>query len=197
MTGPFYDPATEPVRIPRGLRELQSTTDLPGLPTDFGMNIPVDVGKRGRHKDRERLEKRYREQEDDDLQDWFDDSRNVKNRGMKEPSRSRGKTMKFGTSLKDGRQFHPASPPPNPDKPRSLLVRLGGGGADQRGYSKNNTQTHAEALSIRGAADRHDNSRYARRHARDQEKSWRDRDTDRRSDRDYHRPRYNGGYNRS
>jgi len=194
MTGPFYDPATEPVHIGRGPRVLQSTKDLPGLSDDLGMNIPVDVGKRARHKDKERLEKRFREQEDDDPGDWFHDSWNAKNREMKEPPRLRGKTMKFGTSLKDGgRQFLPPASPP--DRPRSLLARLGGG-ADQRDYSKDNTQIRRESLSIRGAADRHDNGWRSRGRARHQERQWGDRDTDRRSNRDYHRPRYSGGYNR-
>ncbi|KAL4075882.1 hypothetical protein J3A83DRAFT_2072962 [Scleroderma citrinum] len=195
MTSPFYNPDTEPVRIRRGPRELQSAKDVPGLPDDLDMNIPVDVGKRGRNKDRERLEKRYREQEDDDVRDWFDNPQNVKSRGMKEPPRSRDKTMKFGSSLKDDRrQFHPpASAVSSSGGSRSLLARLGDG-VDQRGYSKHDTQSHTNSFRIRGAADRHDDSRSSRKHARHHERRREDRE---RSDRDYYKPRYHGGYNRS
>ncbi|KAI6047204.1 hypothetical protein EDC04DRAFT_2556591, partial [Pisolithus marmoratus] len=189
MSGPFYDPATEPPRIRRGLRDPHGSEDLTRLPD---LAIPVDVGKRGRHKDREKLEKRFREQEDGESGDWFDDMQSSKNRGMKEPP-SRGKAMKFGASLGSGGR--PFSPPRTSEKPRSLLDRLGDGGGDERRNGREDDQTHS--LRIRGAANHvNDNAWQRRRHDQQyQEKRSGDRDPGRRPDRE-HRPRYSGGYNR-
>ncbi|KAN0097608.1 hypothetical protein V8E55_002054 [Tylopilus felleus] len=88
MSGPFYDPATEPVPVKRGPRDRESRVDWPHLADDWDASAPpVDVGKRGKDKDKEKLEKRFREQEDED-EDWFNDIRNVKRRGMDQQSPS-------------------------------------------------------------------------------------------------------------
>lgn len=189
MSGPFYDPTTESPRIRRGPRDLRESEDLTRLPD---LDIPIDVGKRGRNKDRENLEKRFREQEDGEPGDWFNDMQNSKNRRVKEPP-SRGKAMKFGASLKDGGRK--LSPPRTNEKPRSLLARLGDGGGDEFRNGRDDTQ--ALSLRIRGAANHvNDNDRYRRRHDQQyQEARSRDRDSGRRPDRE-HKPRYSGGYNR-
>ncbi|KAI6113699.1 hypothetical protein EV401DRAFT_1866622 [Pisolithus croceorrhizus] len=189
MTGPFYDPTMESPRIRRGPRDLRESEDLTRLPD---LNVPIDVGKRGRNKDRENLEKRFREQEDGEPGDWFNDMQNAKNRRVKEPP-SRGKAMKFGASLKDGGRK--LSPPRTSEKPRSLLARLGDGGGDEFRNGRDDTQAHS--FRIRGAANHvNDSGRYRRRH----DQQYRDvrsgdRDSGRRPDRE-HRPRYSGGYNR-
>ncbi|KAG6336609.1 hypothetical protein ID866_2485 [Astraeus odoratus] len=193
MSGPFYDSATDPIRIRRGPRDLLENDVLTRLPDDLGAGIPIDVGKRGRYKDREKLEKRFREQEDDDPEDWFNDSRNI-GRGTKEAPPPRGKIMKFGNSVKDGGRHHFRPSPSSGERPPSLLARLGDR-ADQRSHSIDDTQAHTTSFRIRGAANHHrnDNGKYPGRHDRSQERYREDRN--RKSDRD-HRPRYSGGYNR-
>ncbi|KIJ70584.1 hypothetical protein HYDPIDRAFT_164570 [Hydnomerulius pinastri MD-312] len=218
ISGPFYDPATEPERKRRGPRELQNDEGLPRLPEDWGVDIPVNVGKQGKSKDREKLEKRFREQEEEDGDaDWFNNPRNARNRGMNQkapPTRPRGKAMKFGGSLKDaGRQLLPPQPPPpsSSGKPLSLLERLEdsrGGGNDRRRLDRSSDRDRYEPprssdppLRILGAAaDRRNQdgrSSNSRKSDREREKDRRDRDRERhRGSEREHRPRYNGGYNR-
>ncbi|KAH7929488.1 hypothetical protein BV22DRAFT_1056977 [Leucogyrophana mollusca] len=214
MSGPFFDPAAEPIRIHRGPRELREDEDTHNLPEDWGMNAPVNVGKQGKNKDRARMEKRFREQEDDDGGDWFANSRNARNRDMNgkpPPSSNSSKTIKFGKSVKDvGRQFLPPPPPSSrKDGPPSLLERLGdgrsGGGHRRRSDDHRDSGRGSEPYRIRGAAkeprsqDR--DGEYSRRHDRDRD---RDREQDRRHSRDQerghrredHGPRYKGGYSR-
>ncbi|KAI6164841.1 hypothetical protein EDD17DRAFT_1558305 [Pisolithus thermaeus] len=180
MTGPFYDPTMESPRIQRGPRDLRESEDLARLPD---LNVPIDVGKRGRNKDRENLEKRFREQEDGEPGDWFNDMQNAKNRRAKEPP-SRGKAMRFGASLKDGGRK--LSPPQTSEKPRT---------GDEFRNGRDDTLAHS--FRIRGAANHmNDSGRYRRRHDQQyQDVRSGDRDSGRRPDRE-HRPRYSGGYNR-
>ncbi|KAH7914314.1 hypothetical protein BJ138DRAFT_1057110 [Hygrophoropsis aurantiaca] len=221
MSGPFFDPAAEPVRVHRGPRELREEPDIHQLPEDWGMNAPLDVGRQGKNKDRARMEKRFKEQEDDDG-DWFANSRNVKNRSSNGalPSNLNGggsgsKTMKFGKSMKSaGSQFLPPPPPAKKEGPPSLLERLGDGRArddrgggrrrssgDQRDYGRG-----SEPYRIRGAAkdsrDRNRDGEYSQSSRRDWDREYdrrhsRDQERDRdRYRRDDHGPRYKGGYNR-
>ncbi|KAG9317311.1 hypothetical protein JVU11DRAFT_1509 [Chiua virens] len=205
MSGPFYDPATEPVSIKRGPRQV----DGPPLPDNWDGGAPVsDVGKRGKNKDKERLEKRFREQEDE-AEDWFNDMRNVKRRGVvqqTQPQGARGK-IKFG-SFRDGGCEH-SSPTSSlqTNGGSSLLARLSDtpgkfGGKSDRGYDRHEPSYHSEnSLRIRGAAFdyRHQDGKYANLrkadHKRGQDRSERVEPGNRGSRRG-HGPRYRGGYDR-
>lgn len=201
MSGPFYDPSTEPARIRRGPRDPHADWSL--LPDNLNLNIPVDVGKRGRNKDREKLEKRLRDQEDNDVDgDWFT-SRNTKNPGINELPPPRGRSVKFGSSLKD--RIVKATPLSlGSVKPPSLLDRIGGSfDTDQHRHRDRGKPTDSLSLRIRGAADdrKHHDSRYSPKYDRHRERYRRDRDKDRDRSRDRgsdrnHGPQYKGGYSR-
>lgn len=209
MSGPFYDPISEPVCIRRGPRELRNEEDRPTLRDDWGMDAPTNVGKQGKNKDKEMMAKRFRDQEDDDKGDWFNNPRNMKNRGNDKPASNGRKALKFGSSMKDvGRQF---MPPPSDSPRKSLLDRLGDNphhgprrrNGDYRGPSK-----EPESYRIRGASHnaRDRDGEYSRRNSgRDREqqrrdsREWdkdRDRDRDRGHERGSGGPRYKGGYHR-
>jgi protein AIR1/2 len=211
MSGPFYDPATEPVSIKRGPRERESKIDWPRLPDDWDADAPVDVGKRGKNKDKERLEKRFREQEDDG-EDWFNDIRNVKRRGKDQqapPPGPRGKAFRFG-SFKGG-GYEPSSLPPSlptSGSGSSLLARIGdtcGGrnrGKGDRGRERHGPSRQSESsIRIRGAAtdQRHQDGRYTSSRITDRERGedrW-DRDKPvHRGSRRGQGPRYRGDYDR-
>ncbi|KAF8559130.1 hypothetical protein OG21DRAFT_1503592, partial [Imleria badia] len=206
MSGPFYDPASEPVSVKRGPRERESNVDWPRVPDDWDAGAPVDVGKRGKNKDKERLEKRFREQEDE-AEDWFDDIRNVKRRGMDQrapPSGPREKTLKIG-SIKDGR-YKPSSLPPSlptNGSGSSLLARISGTRAGgNRGKSDRGREQHESShqpeisIRIRGAAADHRNQDggYASSRKTDREEGQDRWDRDKQGSRRGHGPRYRGGY---
>lgn len=213
MSSPFYDPAVEPVSIKRGPRERESKIDWPSLPGDWDADAPVDVGKRGKNKDKERLEKRFREQEDEG-EDWFNDMRNVKRRGMDQqapPPRSRGKAFKFGL-FKDGGYEHSSPPPslPTSGNGSSLLARIsdpGRGrnrGRGDRGRERREPSHQSEDfIRIRGAAtdQRNQDSRYASSRKTNWERGvnedqWDGDKSRHRESRRGHGPRYKGGYDR-
>ncbi|KAI0320212.1 hypothetical protein OF83DRAFT_628622 [Amylostereum chailletii] len=85
MSGPFYDVAdtdTTSTR-PRPPREWEAGHSLPD---GWGFNAPANVGRKGRAKDRVRMEERAREVEEmDDPDDWFGNARNARNRGTAAP----------------------------------------------------------------------------------------------------------------
>lgn len=204
MSGPFCDPAAEPVSIKRGPRER-------GSRADWDAGAPVDVGKRGKNKDKERLEKRFREQEDEG-DDWFSDIRNVKRKGKDQqapPREPRGKTLKFGL-FKDGGHELSSSPLslPTSRSGSSLLARLSdsrGGknrGKSDRGRDRHeSSQQFENSIHIRGAAtnQRNQDGRYPNSRktewGRDQDGWDRDKPGHRGSKRG-HGPRYRGGYHR-
>jgi len=206
MSGPFYDPASDPVRVRRGPRELQNEEDRPALRDDWGMDAPLHVGKQGKNKDKEKLAKRLRDQEADDTGDWFNNPRNMRNRGNDKPTPNGPKAMKFGSSMKDvGRHFDPPpSASPRKNGPPSLLDRLGDN--PHRDYRRRTGDQYGpsgehESYRIRGASknsrDRDD------KHSRGS--SGRDRERQRRDSREWERdrghgqgngPRYKGGYSR-
>ncbi|KAG0709612.1 hypothetical protein DFH29DRAFT_793037, partial [Suillus ampliporus] len=205
MSGPFYDPASEPVRVRRGPRESQNEEDRPTLREDWGMDAPVNVGKQGKNKDKEKLAKRFREQEDDDTGDWFNNPRNMKNRGNDKPASNGRKAIKFGNSMKDvARQFMPPqSAAPRKSGP-SLLHRLGDSphhGHRRRSGDQYGPPKEPESYRIRGASNnsRDRDGEYSRSN------SGRDRERQRRDSREWDRdrghgwgngPRYKGGYSR-
>lgn len=205
---PFYDSSTEPVSIKRGPRERESTINWPHLPDEWDADAPVDVGKRGKNKDKERLEKRFREQEDDD-EDWFNGIRNVKRRGKDQqapPPGPRGKTFRFG-SFKDGASSLPPSLPTS-SSGSSLLARISdtcGGrnrGKGDRGRERHGPSHQSEGfIRIRGAAtdQGHQDGRYTSSRKTDRvrgEDRW-DRDKpEHRGSRRSQGSRYRGGYDR-
>ncbi|KAG1754016.1 uncharacterized protein EDB91DRAFT_1101181 [Suillus paluster] len=204
MSGPFYDPASEPVRVRRGPRESQNEDDRPALREDWGMDAPVNVGKQGKNKDKEKLAKRFREQEDDDTGDWFNNPRNMKNRGNDKPASNGRKAIKFGNSMKDvGRQFMPLQ---SATPRKSLLDRLGD--SPHRGHRRRSgdhygSSKEPESYRIRGAShnSRDRDGEYSRSNSgRERERQRRDsREWDRDRDRGHgwgNEPRYKGGYSR-
>ncbi|KAG2369823.1 hypothetical protein BDR07DRAFT_318627 [Suillus spraguei] len=205
MSGPFYDPVSELVRVRRGPRELQNEEDRPNLRKDWGMDAPTNVGKQGKNKDKEKMAKKFRDQEDDDTGDWFNNPHNMKNRGNDKPVSNGRKALKFGSSIKDvGRQF---MPPPLDSPRKSLLDRLGDN--PHRGPRRRNGDYHGpskepESYRIRGASHnaREWDDEYSRRdpgHDRERRRDSRewDRDRDRgHSGRGSSGPRYKGGYYR-
>ena len=114
MTGPFYDPSHKPKspslrsRIRDWEREDEKFKDAPG--------------RQGRMKSRAALEKKSRQVEDDP-DDWFGNNNLSKSTraAPRHPPRE-PKKISFGKSFKDDHQY---APPPN--RPPSLLARLGGG----------------------------------------------------------------------
>ncbi|TFK55680.1 hypothetical protein OE88DRAFT_1804497 [Heliocybe sulcata] len=80
MSGPFYDanfPASKgKARPPRDWESGDTLGD------GWGFNAPMNVGRQGRRKDRARMEQTAKNQDArEDPDDWFSNSRNVKNRG--------------------------------------------------------------------------------------------------------------------
>ena len=206
-SGPFYDPTMEPVSVERRRREDE---DRRRLPDDWEEGAPVDVGKRGKDKDKERLEKRFREQEDEG-EDWFNDARNVKKRGMNRqappPAPPRGRRLKFGT-FKD-ESYERSSPKPslpNNGGGSSLLARIGDapGGRNQRKTDHDDRreppQRFENFIRIRGAATdpRNQEDRNANPSKTDWERGQENGDKagGRRGSRRNHGPRYKGGYDR-
>lgn len=168
------------------------------------------MGKRGKNKDKERLEKRFREQEDE-AEDWFNDIQNVKRRGMDQrapPPGSREKTLRIG-SIKDGR-YKPSSPPlslPNKGSGSSLLARITDvregkiRRKSDRGREQHESSYQPEnSIRIRGAAaDQRNKDGYASSRRTDHEEGQDQWDRDKQGQqgsRRGHGPRYKGGYDR-
>lgn len=211
MLGPFYDPAAEPISIKRGPRERNSEVDWPRLPDDWDASVPVDVGKQGKNKDKERLEKRFREQEDEG-EDWFNDIRNMKRKEKEQQApllEPRGKRLKFGL-FKDGRYGLSSLPPSLPTRGSgsSLLARLSNsrGGTD-RGKGDRSRDRHEpshrfeNSIRIRGAAtdQRNQNGKYLNSHKTERERGqdrWDRGKPGHQEPKRGHGPQYRGGYDR-
>ncbi|KAK2466194.1 hypothetical protein APHAL10511_001836 [Amanita phalloides] len=153
MCGPFYDPIT--LKQPHPRRQNSDTGSKA---------IPTDVGKQARRKNMAKLEKREREQECVDEDDWFSKS-NLKIRGQaKQDDRRRDEPRKaskitFGKSVVDARKRLDEG-----DKAPSLLSRISTGrGSHDRGDDR----------------DRYYDRDRKRQHERDR-------------DRQQNRPRYRG-----
>ncbi len=183
MGGPFYDPEKELAitsKAPRSHRRNDDTYD------DWSQDIPSDVGKQGRRKNMAKLEKRAREQEQADEDDWFNKPGNLQIRGRaKQDNRRRDEPQKasklsFGKSIAEaGRRFGAED-----SKQPSLLARI----SDDRGSrGRGDDRDRYRDRHGRYDNDRHDRDR-RRRHDRDEYE--RDRD------RNQNRPRYKGGYMR-
>lgn len=197
MSGPFFDPATEPSDYQVRYREE--------LPNDW-MNAPSNVGKQGRKKDQARMEQRLLKEQETDGDDWFQNPRNARNRSAQSTTAFARlpppgpKKMTFGLSIKDaGRQFQP---PPTAPRP-SLIERISGdGGQSGRRNDRRGPDSHSkrDSLNKRGREDDNSNGKGWQ----DRDRGGRDRDRDRSGRRDKERelghrrhesgPRYTGGY---
>ncbi|KAI0291756.1 hypothetical protein BC826DRAFT_1186821 [Russula brevipes] len=83
LSGPFSDAAARPIfaRAPRDWENGETFGD------GWGTSAPINVGKRARNRERERMERRALEleqQEQDDAGDWFENARNARNRGTRD-----------------------------------------------------------------------------------------------------------------
>lgn len=211
MSGPFFDPAAEPVQYRASFHD-HGGDDM--LPEDWGMDAPSNVGKRGRKKDRAKLQKKFQEQETvSDSDNWFLNPANARSRGTQPTPQSNEtrphtpKIMIFGASLKeDGRQFQS---PLVPERPK-LIDRIYDG--DERGKHRsqhddrqlprgNPSLRKQDDFSHRRSRDNdlsrgsNKKERYGRQEERDRNEH---RDRGRPGDRFYRRrdsgPRYTGGY---
>ncbi|KZT24529.1 hypothetical protein NEOLEDRAFT_1134919 [Neolentinus lepideus HHB14362 ss-1] len=186
MSGPFYNATVssskDKTRRPRDWESADHLGD------GWGFNAPMNVGKQGRRKDRARMEQAAKDQEEgEDTDDWFNNPRNARNRGV--PSRrndrdDRGKMVTFGSmstrdrkfefdsALEPSRSWHPD------DRNRG------------RPYDRDRHERAHEPLTIRGAARRD----YDYSNGRDRGRSRRYSPEPRQERRGEHRPRYKGGY---
>lgn len=224
-SGPFFDPTADPTSSTSYRREPREweREGGPGLPEGWGDNAPENVGKKGRRKEVQKMERRAKEQQtEDDPDDWFGNPRNVRNRGAAAPvasgySQRQGgggggggngpKKITFGSSIRDaGRQFQPvasAGLPNRPAAPPREEERVGSRGK----YAYDPTRAHRPLPTVdlnNNTNNTNNNQRNEGGREREHNKNRdRDRDRDRNRDRDRDRyrrddrgPRYKGGYSR-
>ncbi|PFH52703.1 hypothetical protein AMATHDRAFT_107883, partial [Amanita thiersii Skay4041] len=79
LSGPFYD-STEQLQSLSNKDRCRSEIDKDT--SEWLQNLPDEVGKQGRKKHMERMEKRAREQEQVEEDDWFGNSTNLRIRGQ-------------------------------------------------------------------------------------------------------------------
>jgi len=187
--GPFYDPEKERAitsKAPRSHRRNDDTYD------DWAKDIPNEVGKQGRKKNMARLEKRAREQEQPDEDDWFNKPGNLQIRGRAKQDDSRrgddeprkASKFSFGKSIAEaGRRFGAED-----SKQPSLLSRI----SDDRGSRGRGDDRD----KYRDKHGRYDDDRHDREDRDRRRRHGRDRDSEYERDRDRYqnRPRYRGGY---
>jgi len=224
MSGPFYDPAAEPVQYQASYHDHGGNGMLP---EDWGMGAPSNVGKRGRKKDRAKLQKKFQEQETvSDSDNWFLNPANARSQPAPQSNGTRPYAPKikiFGASMKEaGQQFQL---PLVPERPK-LIDRIQDGNERSRHRSQhgdhrsqhgdhrsqhgdkglprgNPSSRKQDEFSYRRSRNNYDDSsrgsngkeRYSRREERDRNGH---RDRERQGDRsfrqEYSGPRYTGGY---
>jgi protein AIR1/2 len=202
MSGPFFDPAAEPVRYQASYRDH---SEHGKLSESWGMDAPSNVGKQGRTKDRVKLEKRFREQEAaSDPEDWFVNPANARSRGMRaDGPLNRGgshgsKKLAFGASMKEaGRQIQPSSIPERP----KLIDRIHDGHGRSKHRSRHGERRgppHEKSSWRAGGDSSSRDSHYVSgkgQYYQDRDRGYRDRRRDGdRADRRDPGPRYTGGY---
>ena len=191
VSGPFYDQSKEPANYVSSSNYGAQDLD------DWSTRVPSNVGKQGRDKDRAKLEKRFREQEANDV-DWFANPRNAKNRNTSNNVRSGIPPATFGV------------------KP-TLLDRISGSkeGSRWQSHDHRREMIPQEIVSFRGAASasrKHDReicgysagrrpngqTRDHRHYSRSGSGYIQERNRSYERDRGRHReePRYRGGYSR-
>jgi protein AIR1/2 len=169
-SGPFFDLAAESAKKRVRSRKKRDWEVE-------GPEVPTEVGKRGRKKERARMEKIAREQDEGDEIDWFNNPRNVKNRGVQQTVRTKGKSVNIELAVKDGgKRFSGGQPPSSAP---GLLARLSDR-YDSPSSSSRQTKGYRERPRNR--------ERYSNGHEDDDSRT---RDQPRRSK---DRPRWTGGY---
>jgi protein AIR1/2 len=91
---------------------------------DSGYHAPAHVGKQGRKKERVKMERKAREQELDEDEDWFGKRPDPRDRHSKERPKSSSKKLAFGSSLRPSSRMFDSSAKPRSE--RSLRDRLSG-----------------------------------------------------------------------
>lgn len=190
--GPFANITTE--NAGRGPRIWEADS----LPDGFGESAPQNVGREGRRKQIERLEKRERDGEEEDPEDWFGQA--GRGSGGKKISRDSGgtmgartgrseeKRMNFAISLKGAAQkFQPSTGHSQGPGPPSLLDRLGDSyeRAPRQKEKRPNGSNQYHRNAYHGSGRNMGGGHYRER----------ERERDRNRDRE-HGPRYQGGYSR-
>lgn len=178
-SGPFFGSRVSPSKK-SGKKPQREWNNEDRWGDGHGSSIPINVGKQGRKKERQRMETldaRAMAEEDED--DFF---RNVKNRAMPKNERS---DRKVGIVIKGAAERFSRDPPRH--RPPSLQERLAPPQAQDRSY-------------VDFPRGRDDGSRDRRGWDRGRDRDW-DRDRGRGGDgsRDGGRdrgPRYRGGYTR-
>jgi protein AIR1/2 len=186
LSGPFSDAAELPVRArpPRDWENGETFGD------GWGANAPINVGKRGRNKDRARMERRAleleeQEQEQDDQDDWFANPRNIRNRGVRVATESGPDPGGRGFRKKDAKirimgAWKSDDPPPS-NRKLSLLDRVSNDGDHDPPHSHSRDHRHGHYGRERENRERErDRDRGRERGGREQS---RDRDNDRGRDR--------------
>ncbi|CCM03346.1 uncharacterized protein FIBRA_05475 [Fibroporia radiculosa] len=187
LAGPFADLSTLSSSRSSNKRPPRDWEVASAFADGWGSNMPMEVGKQGRRKQRAKLEKRAREIEDaeDDPDDWF--GGRTSGRGKKRDSDSRGGGSKnpykgkisFGASV-----VHPGRRDDRDERRR-------GDGRKRVSYDDlPGPAQETDSFQVRGAARRQSEGDRGDRHR----ESRRDRDSSYR--RDERGPRYKGGYAR-
>jgi protein AIR1/2 len=133
MSGPFFDPSEEPKHSSTKPRKPSDWERDDIMPDGRGKNAPINVGRQGRRKAKEKLEKQSRILSDED--DWFGNTKKIRSNHMHDriAPRRRGESSSnprkptFTLSFRsDPRSFHvpePSTRNQNHSRP-GLLDRL-------------------------------------------------------------------------
>ncbi|PCH40782.1 hypothetical protein WOLCODRAFT_143221 [Wolfiporia cocos MD-104 SS10] len=182
-SGPFADTTARPSAHPTAPRAPRDWEVANAFADGWGANVPMDIGKQGRQKERERLGKRARELEEEDPDDWFSRGASRNNSGGgRNGGRGPGSPIRNGNAGRSGSgkriSFGFAGAGANRDDGRRR-VSFG----DLPGPARK-----ADSIQIRGVASH--GARHERR-AYDHSRDYGQEDSRRRDDRG---PRYRGGY---
>ncbi|OCH94536.1 hypothetical protein OBBRIDRAFT_823464 [Obba rivulosa] len=195
MSGPFAsvsEPSSSTKASKRPLRDWETAA---AFADGFGFDAPLEVGRRGRKKERARLEQKAREiEEGEEEDDWFGRARGGRNNGRTgdESSAGRngysrgGKRMSFGVIGGEWDRSVGEHEDRDRDRPRDR-DRNREGGRSERDRERNRRarasytdltapMRETDTIQIRGAASR----RLERRHGGSDDRG----------------PRYRGGYSR-
>ncbi|KAJ7180045.1 hypothetical protein C8R43DRAFT_971416 [Mycena crocata] len=175
--GPFAVP--EPASGSRAPREWEREIALPG-------NVE-NVGRQGKRKEMEKLGRRVQQQEMDDPDNWFENPRNVKNRGA--PQRDRERERSAGNIPTGPRTMSKDSAPPP--------FRFAGALSSKPSLS--DRLSDAPDRHSGGQSSHYRSERDSRERAPESRDSRRRNDRERERERQYREdrgPRYKGGYSR-
>jgi len=198
-SGPFFDVSERPE--PPKFHRRSNPESEEYLPDGWAQDAPIDVGKRGRNKAKEKLEQQARamnQRADESEEDWFAKTERPRSdRSRDGPGGdSRSKKPSLGLSL-EARLSQPsqhASRNPNQNQSRrSLFDRLG-----QPPAGVNHSQSKEQqprSHPVRGGNSRYSrDAKYNDRRNNQAPRDWGTRD--RFNDRYDMGPRYRGGYER-